>query len=168
MRKYLVILLLVNGVVACNSNNANKGSRDIPTKEDNSSTTAFVGGLLTYRLKTDSIEIELNFKKIDSVTASFLIKTKANGTSESASGNASLIRMQNEDGSFYIPEGTAILDESTNKDYFCDSTYSFDSAKLSLGIGFEMKKKQRVSLVVGNSSGYSVLKERNYTLYKVN
>ena len=97
---------------------------------------------MIYELKNDSIEIIARINQIDSLNILFALSVSKNEKNESMNGLAELIRLEDENGNKYIPEGTVIEDKNQKKDYFCDSTYSFALDKISLGFGFEEDTKK--------------------------
>lgn len=81
-------------------------------------------------------------------------------------GVANLITLEDEFGKFYIPEGSAVFDEKNNEEYFCDSTYSYESNEnFKLSISFEKVNMNRISLVIYKSK-IKELKNGFFTLYK--
>lgn len=81
-------------------------------------------------------------------------------------GVANLVLLEDELGRFYAPEGSAILDEKKGEEYFCDSTYSYQSNKnYKLSISFEKDTKKRISLILYKSK-LKELRNGFFTLYK--
>ncbi|MBO9683609.1 MAG: hypothetical protein J7502_13225, partial [Flavisolibacter sp.] len=124
---------------------------------------------MIYELKNDSIQIITGINQIDSLNISFALLVKKKGKAESLKGTAALIRLEDENGNKYIPEGTAIDDKNREKhdSYFCDSTYSFHSNKISLGFGFEEDAKKRLCLTGAyDNQGLELISNMYYTLYR--
>lgn len=121
--------------------------------------------LMGYYLKNDSINIELKFDKINSKQTKFNLKIFNLNKWEVINGLAELLLIEDLDGSMILPEGTGILDRTTKVEYFCDSTFMYNSDKINLSFGFETKTKKRLSLVIYNSTMNSI-KDNDYTLYR--
>lgn len=106
----------------------------------------------------DSIFVSIKKRDLNSISFELLFNKK------NVKGTADLVMLE-DNGKYYIPEGTPILDENTQKEYVCDSTYSYDSQKLSLTFAMENKTKKRLSFIVNNSKIKNV-NDGFYTLYK--
>ena len=76
-----------------------------------------------------------------------------------------MILLEDDNGKLYVPEGTFILDSATNKEYVCDSTYSYNSDKVKISFGFEKSTNKRLSLVIYKSH-INFVKDMEYTLYR--
>lgn len=70
-----------------------------------------------------------------------------------------------DDGKYYVPESTPRLDEKTNKEYMCDSTFSYQSEKISFVFAMENKTQKRLSFIINNSS-IEGIEDNFYTLYR--
>lgn len=75
------------------------------------------------------------------------------------------LELIDDNGVYYLPESTPRLDETDNKEYFCDSTFSYQSDKISFVFAMENKNHQRLSFIINNSSVLS-FKDSIYTLYR--
>lgn len=124
---------------------------------------------MIYELRNDSIQVIAGINRIDSLNIFFGLEIKKKEKVESIKGTAALIRLEDENGNKYIPEGTAIDDENQKEhaSYFCDSTYSFHSTKTNLGFGFQEETKKRLCLTRRyNNQGLELLTNMYYTLYR--
>jgi hypothetical protein len=120
-----------------------------------------------YKLKDKDLLIILGVNQLDSLNISFSLQVWVKEKTETFNGKAELIRMEDENGNKFIPEGTAIDDKIQKNNYFCDSTYSFASNKLNLGFGFEEDSKKRLCLTFNNDNkGSKLLTDMYYTLYR--
>jgi hypothetical protein len=70
-----------------------------------------------------------------------------------------------DNGKYYLPESTPRLDEETNKEYMCDSTFSYQSEKISFVFAMENKTQKRLSFIINNSSTEGI-GDNFYTLYR--
>lgn len=118
-----------------------------------------------YEFNSDSINICLLLNRSKQQTIKFSLSIRYADKVMNLSGIADLILLEDEKGNQYLPEGTFIIDENTNKNYECDSTYSYNSQSLSLGFGIEKITAHRLSLVIGKSN-IPELQNMIYTLYK--
>lgn len=112
----------------------------------------FIGG--------DSIKVVLRKDIASDKNLFFVVETKG----EKFEGSASLELIE-EDGKYYLPESTPRLDEKTKKDYMCDSTFSYQSEKISFVFAMENKTRERLSFIINNSS-IEGIEDNFYTLYK--
>ena len=118
-----------------------------------------------YSFKSDSIIIHLSFIKNNQKQLEFDINFSDNIKSYKIKGKADLILLEDDNGKLYVPEGTFILDSATNKEYVCDSTYSYNSDKVKISFGFEKNTNKRLSLVIYKSH-INFVKDMEYTLYR--
>lgn len=120
----------------------------------------------TYFLKNDTTDICLQVEKGQSENElNFKLKLSTNRGNYQNEGVANLILLEDNNGLYYVPEGTFIIDENTREEYICDSTYSFNSGDLSFSLGFERETKNRVSFTSYRSK-IKYLENGNFTLYK--
>ena len=129
----------------------------VPTKKPEQS--------CNYFFESDSISICLSFIKGNRKHIKFNLDFVSNNKSQKISDQASLLLIEDDSGKPYVPEGTYILDESTNEQYLCDSTYAFYSENINISFGFEKKSAKRLSLVIYKSKITSI-ENKEYTLYK--
>lgn len=106
----------------------------------------------------DSIFVTIKKRDMKSISFDLLFNKK------NVKGTADLVMLE-DNGKYYIPEGTPILDENTQEEYVCDSTYSFDNKNLNLTFAIENITKKRLSFIVSNS-GIKSVNDGFYTLYK--
>lgn len=165
-----MILISFITLTNVNCNNAVNDSKtiisdSIPTIVDSNRYTKEPELFCNYFLKNDSISIYLSFNKETPEQLKFDLEIADNNKSHKISDQADLILIQDDNGKMYIPEGTFILDESTNEQYLCDSTYAFNSENINVSFGFEKTSAKRLSLVIYKSK-IAVIKNKEYTLYK--
>lgn len=110
----------------------------------------------------DSIIVTLQKDDLTPKKLHFKVETK----NENFEGVANLELIE-DNGKYYLPESTPRLDEKTNKEYMCDSTFSYQSEKISFVFAMENKTQKRLSFIINNSSIASV-GDNFYTLYKKN
>ena len=91
---------------------------------------------------TDNDSINISIVKSNNTTIDFSLKVKK----YELTGKANLV-LEEDNGKFYIPEGTPILDEKTNQEFNCDSTYTFDSKNINLTFAIETNTKNRLSFI---------------------
>lgn len=144
------------------------------SKRSNTPQTVVVNKLIqekartyNYVFKSDSINICLSIFKNRHKQIEFNIKFSDNIKRFKIDGKANLILLEDDNGKSYVPQGTFILDSATNEEYLCDSTYSYNSDKISISFGFEKITNKRLSLVIYKSH-ISSIKDKEYTLYKNN
>jgi hypothetical protein len=181
MKETIFLLIIVTFFVDACKNNENQGSLEHKDSSDTSNTQTGTNvrkgstGLKNifginpsvYKLEKDTIQIAIEFQQIDSVDIKFKIRIREkNHETKDITGTANLIREQDDQGKYYIPEGTAIKDENTGKAYSCDSTYSYQSERISLGFGFEKQTKKLLSFTIDGST-IEFISNNDYTLYKI-
>lgn len=113
-----------------------------------------------YIFKSDSITVTLTK---DSNSKKLLFVVEAKGQSFDGVANLELIE---DNGKFYLPESTSRLDEKTNREYMCDSTFSYQSEKISFVFAMENRTRKRLSFIINNSSVEGI-EDNFYTLYRV-
>jgi hypothetical protein len=112
----------------------------------------FIGG--------DTITVVLRRDIASDKKLSFVVNTK--GKKFEGSANLELIE---DNGKYYLPESTPRLDENTNKEYMCDSTFSYQSEKISFVFAMENKTQKRLSFIINNSTVEGI-EDNFYTLYR--
>jgi hypothetical protein len=157
--------LLLSFTIGCK--NRTENLRNIkPVNSHKSQTNTFQKGVNPiYLFLSDSIKIEFLYHRLDTLHIDFDIKVTKGNKFKHIKGVGELIRLE-ENSNFYLPEGTAIIDEANGQEYFCDSTFSYEGNTVSLGIGFEKNTKKRLSLTV-NDSKSTLLQDHDYTLHAV-
>lgn len=170
-----VILIVLFLAVACSQNgkgqtiNTDKKSS---TRSDytNVKTSAILDSeeinKLVYEYQRDSLNIKLSlFRKSNPNAIDFNMEYWLYGQKIlSIKEKVELILVENEDGSFSVPEGTSILDNDTGLEYNCDSTFTYYSDKVNISMGFEIGTKERISFILYNSS---IVEDGIYTLYRI-
>jgi hypothetical protein len=71
-----------------------------------------------YQLKDKDLLIILGVNQLDSLNISFLLQIGVKEKAETFNGKAELIRLEDENGNKFIPEGTAIDDKIQKKQLF--------------------------------------------------
>jgi hypothetical protein len=181
MKKAIFLLMImIFTIVSCKNNEnqrnfentdststAKGGTGSIVRKASAVDKSIFRKDSSAYKLEKDTIQITIEFQQLDSINIKFKIRIREKiQQTEDIAGTATLIREQDDDGKYYLPEGTAIEGENTGKDYSCDSTYSYESDRISLGFGFERQTKKLLSFTI-DSSTIEFISNNNYTLYKI-
>lgn len=108
----------------------------------------------------DSITVTL--WHIDSLKNKMMFRVEADTIKFEGAANLELIE---DNGRFYLPESTPRLDEVSNQEYMCDSTFSFQSEKISFVFAMENKTHKRLSFIINNST-IAGLEDNFFTLYK--
>ncbi len=126
----------------------------------------FQGRVEKYELKNDTVNILLILRGINSKHIQFQLDFSTNNKVQHIDDLAELVLLEDSDGSMYVPEGTAIRDEATQKDYFCDSTFMYVSKNLNISFAREAKTADRLSLSLYNSKIPGINNNR-YTLYNI-
>ena len=165
MRNFFLLLSLFTLITGCHDRNfkadINPTDSTIAKNVISSSTSSIeiVSNEHTYSLG-DSITVFLKKDNKTSKKLLFVVNIKNNKFEGVA--NLELI---DDNGSNILPESTPRLDEKTNLEYYCDSTYSFQSYKISFVFAIENKTQKRLSFIVNNSL-VSSINDEFYTLYK--
>jgi len=175
----LKLIILIVGFISCKSNN-NKSSKDSVRINSLPQQTATLNKaepdslskknqnidehIEKYQLKNDSLDIFLTINKTSVKESKFQLDISINNNTQHINGSAELILVEGADGSMIVPEGTAILDKTTQKEYFCDSTFMYTSKDISISFAPESKTKKRLSLLLYKSK-ISGINNNEYTLY---
>lgn len=179
MKNKLNLIILIVGFASCKSNN-NKSS-PVAAKIDSLPQSAVVLNKATpdtsskknqnideyaekYQLKNDSLDIILSISKPSAKDSKFQLDISVNKNIHHLNGTAELVLVENSDGSMTVPEGTAILDKTTQKEYFCDSTFMYVSKNINISYAPESKTRKRLSLLLYKSM-LPGINNSDYTLY---
>jgi hypothetical protein len=108
----------------------------------------------------DSITVSL--RRDSSTSKKLLFVVEAKNKKFEGAANLELIE---DNGKFYLPESTPRLDEKTNQEYMCDSTFSYQSEKISFVFAMENRTKKRLSFIINNSA-IEGIEDNFYTLYR--
>lgn len=119
-----------------------------------------------YQLKNDSVDFKLSILGSDYKKLKFKLELVRGDRIQKLSGLAELILVEDSDGSWIIPEGTPILDDNIQEEYSCDSTYTYDTDKIQVSFGKEIKARKRLCLGIYGSK-FSGIKDNYYTLYRI-
>ena len=118
-----------------------------------------------YYYKDNLMDIKLALTEKGKKNIHFVLELNHKLGNESISGAAKLIEIEDESGMLIIPEGTAVLDKLTKEEYLCDSSFMYESNKITISFGLERKTANRLSLNLYNSS-IDWLKDDDFTLVK--
>lgn len=171
--KNVVLFLILILVLSCNNLNRhdnlliNQKGLDTFNSKKNSKNVIGKNSIIQNQILiygNDSINaiIYLDTLNLDDLKFQLSFKNYSN----KIEGVANLVLLEDKFGRVYVPEGSAILDEKKDEEYFCDKTYSYQSGNnYKLSISLEKDTKQRISLIIYKSK----IKELNngfFTLYK--
>lgn len=166
MKKTSLILLILTLLVSCTKAVVNKTDFKIDKKSAQFTNTA-----------KDSLNKNMSEKFLFSLGDSIKVEIEKNPSpkkinfdvnlkNKNFKGTANLVLLE-DDGKFYLPEGTAIPDDNDNTEYFCDSTFAYNSEKINFTFAIENKTKKRLSFIVSRST-IKEIHNNFYTLYNEN
>ena len=151
-----------NDKLSISQNNFNNSKNEIVRKVAEKKVEIIKNQTLIY--SNDSIKAVIYLNSLNLNSLKFEINFKNNNFKINEIAN--LILLEDEFGKIYVPEGSAILDEKNDEEYFCDSTYNYISSKdYKLSFSFEKKSKKRMSFIIYKSK-VKDLKNGFFTLYK--
>lgn len=164
------IYVFVVFILSCNEQNSSQGVGKINAEALESGVDSIK---LTKQKVVNNIQTkEFIFKGGDSITVTLWyvdsLKNKLKFKVEASTGNfdgIANLELIEDNGNFYLPESTPRLDEISNQEYMCDSTFSFQSERISFVFAMENKTHKRLSFIINNSN-ISGLEDNFFTLYK--
>lgn len=157
MKKIICICLLVISYSCINETKRNNKIEDLTSNERQHK--------YIYIYESDSVNFKALFFNKKGNSIKFDLEVVNNSGNNKVSDFAQLVLLEDDNGALYVPEGTPVIDERTNKEYFCDSTYDYNNDKVSFSFSFEKGTKNRLSLVIYNSKISNFL-NGEYTMYK--
>ena len=166
MKKNFLWILLAVLIISCKEQNAKMETSVKDTAKSgnlgDSAKQAIVANLNDEYvfIEGDTITVVLRRDTASGKKLFFVVNT--NGKKFEGAANLELIE---DNGKYYLPESTPRLDEKTNKEYMCDSTFSYQSEKISFVFAMENKTQKRLSFIINNSSIGGV-EDNFYTLYR--
>ncbi|RZL13366.1 MAG: hypothetical protein EOO89_17700, partial [Pedobacter sp.] len=169
MKRNIVWLLFLLAILAsCREQKTNRNNQEVKTEDTVAVKSNSIDTLKTSKLNElekftffggDSITVVL--QKDSSTQKKLRFSVEANNKKFEGVANLELIE---DNGKLYLPESSPRLDEKTNQEYMCDSTFSYQSDTISFVFAMENRTKKRLSFVVNNSSVAGV-GDNFYTLY---
>lgn len=159
--KILILLFWIH--LGCNESNNNVVHSELDKRTDSTKNAPkevikSTGNILEYTL-ADSISIQL--ENLNSMELKYAIDFK--GIKHLGVARLQLLE---DNGQYFLPESTPILDEVTGKEFEIDSTFSFENELVNLTFAMEKKSKNSLSFIVSDSKidgildGFYVLKRK--------
>ncbi|MFL9482880.1 hypothetical protein ACI6Q2_08885 [Chitinophagaceae bacterium LWZ2-11] len=169
MIKNFFLILLLTLTVSCNEQHTKVGANlndsiKINNVRDRIKHTTVVANLSNEYVFSGGDTLTVVLRR-DATSAKKLLFV-VNAKDKKFEGIANL-ELVEDNGQYYLPESTPRLDEKTNKEYMCDSTFSYQSEKISFIFAMENKTQKRLSFIINNSSTEGV-EDSFYTLYLKN
>lgn len=167
-KNFFWFILLTTLVVGCNEQNVKVEALEKDSVKSNNVIDSIKPTVVTHLSNEyvfsggDTITVILRRDATSSKKLLFFVNTK----NKKFDGVANLELIE-DNGKYYLPESTPRLDEKTNKEYMCDSTFSYQSEKISFVFAMENKTQKRLSFIINNSSIEGV-DDNFYTLYRKN
>lgn len=162
IRSLFLVVLLTTGCTR-NTEEASSGSNP-PPNNDNVSMKLDFDEESNYSSKDGRTALKV--RKTSDTTYAFKLVFAGKSGEIKVEEIATLVRLEDADGTLYVPEGTPIEDTSTGEEYQCDSTFDYTSSQGHVAFGLETLSRKRAFLVTSRFTTADI-PEGIFTLYKI-